>query len=46
MAGLASLDHFSALDDPRQTGRVLYSLPEVMLLMLSWTACDSSPDAC
>jgi predicted transposase YbfD/YdcC len=34
MAGPALLDHFSALDDPRQPGKVLYPLPEVMLLVL------------
>ncbi len=33
MARLALLGHFSALDDPRQRGRVLYPLPEIMLLI-------------
>ena len=33
----ALLDHFSALDDPRQPGKVLYPLPEVMLLVLCAT---------
>jgi len=28
------LDHFPALKDPRQLGRVIYPLPEVMLLIL------------
>lgn len=28
------LDHFSALKDPRQLGKVVYPLPEVMLLIL------------
>jgi predicted transposase YbfD/YdcC len=37
MAGPALLDHFSALDDPRQPGKVLYPLPEVMLLVLCAT---------
>ncbi len=37
MAGPALLDHFSALDDPRQAGKVLYPLPEVMLLVLCAT---------
>ncbi len=37
MAGLALLDHFSALEDPRQPGKVLYPLPEVMLLVLCAT---------
>lgn len=31
------LDHFSALDDPRQLGKVLYPLPEIMLLILCAT---------
>ena len=37
MASAALLDHFSALDDPRQPGKVLYPLPEVMLLVLCAT---------
>ena len=37
MAVSALLDHFSALDDPRQPGKVLYPLPEVMLLVLCAT---------
>lgn len=37
MAGPALLDHFSALEDPRQPGKVLYPLPEVMLLVLCAT---------
>ncbi|MFV0474098.1 MAG: transposase family protein, partial [Pikeienuella sp.] len=28
------LDHFSALDDPRQAGKVVYPLPEILLLIL------------
>ena len=31
------LDHFSALEDPRQSWRVLYPLPEIMLLVLCAT---------
>lgn len=31
------LDHFSALDDPRQRGKVVYPLPEIMLLVLCAT---------
>ena len=31
------LDHFSALDDPRQRGKALYPLPEIMLLILCAT---------
>ena len=31
------LDHFSALEDPRQAWRVLYPLPEILLLMLCAT---------
>lgn len=37
MAGASLLDHFSALTDPRQPGKVLYPLPEVMLLVLCAT---------
>jgi hypothetical protein len=37
MAGLALLDHFSALRDPRQPGKVVYPLPEIMLLVLCAT---------
>ena len=31
------LDHFSALQDPRQGWRVLYPLPEILLLVLCAT---------
>ncbi len=31
------LDHFSTLEDPRQSWRVLYPLPEILLLVLSAT---------
>lgn len=31
---LGFLDHFSGLDDPRQSGKVLYPLDEIMLLVL------------
>jgi hypothetical protein len=31
------LDHFSALEDPRQSWRVAYPLPEVLLLLLCAT---------
>lgn len=31
---VAFLEYFSELDDPRQAGKVLYPLPEVMLLVL------------
>lgn len=34
MSRLSLLDHFSALDDPRQRGKVVYPLPEIMLLVL------------
>ena len=37
MTRLALLAHFSALTDPRQHGKVLYSLPEIMLLILCST---------
>jgi len=31
------LDHFSALSDPRQGWRVIYPLPEILLLVLCAT---------
>src|SRR5215210_2275942 len=31
------LDHFSALEDPRQQAKVLYPLPEIVLLLLCAT---------
>ncbi len=31
------LDHFSALDDPRQAWKVVYPLPEILLLILAAT---------
>jgi predicted transposase YbfD/YdcC len=33
------LDHFSALSDPRQRWRVIYPLPEILLLVLCATLC-------
>lgn len=33
------LDHFSALTDPRQRWRVVYPLPEILLLILCATLC-------
>lgn len=33
----SALDHFSALDDPRESWRVLYPLPEILLLVLCAT---------
>ncbi len=33
----ALLDHLAALDDPRQAAKVLYPLPEIMLLLLCAT---------
>jgi predicted transposase YbfD/YdcC len=35
--GLSLLQHFSAVEDPRQSWKVLYPLPEVLLLMLCAT---------
>ena len=35
----AILDHFSALQDPRQRWRVIYPLPEILLLVLCATLC-------
>jgi predicted transposase YbfD/YdcC len=37
MSRLSLLDHFSALSDPRQRGKVLYPLCEIMLLVLCGT---------
>src|SRR5580698_5560225 len=34
---LSLLAHFAALEDPRQRAKVLYPLPEIMLLVLSAT---------
>ena len=36
-SGLSLLDHFSALKDPRQAGKVVYPLPEILLLVLAAT---------
>lgn len=36
-AKLGILDHFSALQDPRQAWKVVYPLPEIMLLILAAT---------
>ena len=37
MSGKTFIDHFSALEDPRQAGKVLYPLPEILLLVLCGT---------
>lgn len=37
MAGPALLDHFSALNDPRQAWKVAYPLPEILLVILCGT---------
>lgn len=37
MAGAALLDHFAALRDPRQSWKVIYPLPEVLLVVLCGT---------
>lgn len=37
MAGSSLLDHFSALEDPRQTWKVLYPLSEILLVVLCGT---------
>ena len=37
MVRLSFLDHFSAPDDPRQPDKVVYPLPEIMLLILCGT---------
>jgi predicted transposase YbfD/YdcC len=36
-AGASLLDHFAALEDPRQAAKVLYPLPEILLLLLCAT---------
>jgi predicted transposase YbfD/YdcC len=36
-AGTSLLEHFAALEDPRQTAKVLYPLPEILLLLLAGT---------
>ena len=33
------LEHFSALEDPRQAWKVIYPLPEILLLILGATRC-------
>ncbi|WP_143074655.1 transposase family protein, partial [Methylobacterium sp. ap11] len=38
-SSLSILDHFSALEDPRQHWRVIYPLPEILLLVLCATLC-------
>lgn len=35
--GTSLLEHFSALEDPRQVTKVLYPLPEILLLVLGAT---------
>src|SRR5512145_918970 len=37
MSGTALLDHFSALEDPRQAWKVVYPLPEILLCVLCAT---------
>jgi predicted transposase YbfD/YdcC len=37
MSGMSLLEHFSALEDPRQSWKVVYPLPEVLLLVLCAT---------
>lgn len=37
MSGQTLLDHFSALEDPRQAWKVVYPLPEIMLVVLCAT---------
>ena len=37
MAGSSLLDHFSALSDPRQSWKVVYPLPEILLIVLCGT---------
>ena len=37
MSGKAFIDHFSALEDPRQAWKVVYPLPEILLIVLCAT---------
>jgi len=37
MSSVSLLDHFSALEDPRQSWKVVYPLREIMLLVLCAT---------
>ena len=37
MSGKTFIEHFSALDDPRQAWKVVYPLPEILLLVLCGT---------
>ena len=45
---LALLDHFSALEDPRQNAKVVFPLTEVMLVTLCGTiaGCDDLVEVC
>jgi hypothetical protein len=36
-AGTSLIDHFTALKDPRQAWKVVYPLPEILLLVLCGT---------
>jgi hypothetical protein len=37
MSGKTFIDHFTALEDPRQAWKVVYPLPEILLLVLCGT---------
>jgi predicted transposase YbfD/YdcC len=39
LPSVSILDHFSALSDPRQRWRVIYPLPEILLVVLCATLC-------
>ena len=45
---IALLDHFARLEDPRQSAKVVFPLPEIMLLVLSATiaGCDDLVEVC
>ena len=47
-ATFALLDHFARLPDPRQSAKVVFPLPEIMLLVLSATiaGCDDLVEVC
>ena len=36
------IEHFSALEDPRQSWKVVYPLPEVLLVVLCGTRCSAT----
>ena len=45
MSGSSLLDHFSTLSDPRQSWKVVYPLPEILLIVLYGTMVGGIPPA-